>query len=386
MTAMALSLNGLRVLSATISIPWREAWVADLDIDPDDVSQVPTSGPGVLTVGSTPATAVTLAGTIDPRFSGSFIASGRGRVGAGAGGWGTTVGRASWHNDAGVVSALVYQQTAGAVGERVNVPNPVRLGNDFLRFLGPAARVLGDQDWYVDLTGTTQVASWPTPTPDASLQLLDWNPNEQRAELACDTLVLPGTVLSDPRLNGASPVVRDVEQRFDKDGSHVTAWCSSAPVSRLRATLKVLVREWAGVTYLRIYRYRFVQNTANRLSLQAVTPGAPDVNPIAEGTGMAGVLANLAPGTIVYVGFVNGDKTDPIVLSYDGSKTPLELDLAGGSDFVALAALVHTELEKIATCFGSFVPGTGGANFPVASLYGGAVPVGSVAAERVKAT
>ena len=36
---------------------------------------------------------------------------------------------------------------------------------------------------------------------------------------------------------------------------------------------------------------------------------------------------------------------------------------SSASDFVALAALVHAELAKIATAFSSFIPGTGGASF-----------------------
>lgn len=53
---------------------------------------------------------------------------------------------------------------------------------------------------------------------------------------------------------------------------------------------------------------------------------------------------------------------------------------AGASDFVALAAKVHTELGKIAAAFTSFVPGTGGASF--GSPY---TTAGDVSATKVKA-
>lgn len=51
-----------------------------------------------------------------------------------------------------------------------------------------------------------------------------------------------------------------------------------------------------------------------------------------------------------------------------------------GADFVALAAKVEAELDKIAQAFATFVPGSGGAGFPDA--YGGGASVG---AQQLKA-
>lgn len=392
--ASAISLGALRCLSAKVVQPWQGVWFVDLVVDPDKVTDVPLSGRQTLTIAEAGGPAVTLTGTIDPKYSGTFVANGKVRLLAGAGGWDDQLGPQDWSTAGGVMSAVVYQQTGGAVGETVNVPSSTNLGPHFERLAGPARRVFGDLDWYVDLAGVTQLGARPTPATPQGLELLFWDPATQRAVLTADTLITPGLVLSDPRLNGATPTVRDVIHTFDASGDRAEVWCASAAASRLHATVRMIVRELAGVAYLRDYRYRYVQtNTDGTLALQAVTPGAPDIGRIDQTSGMAGVLAKLAPGTIVYVRFVNGDPTDPIITDYDTSKVPNEVDLAGGVDFVALAAKVDQLLQAIVAAFNAHThPAPGGATgipTPVAVppvTIPIPTPVQSTAAAKVKAT
>ena len=149
------------------------------------------------------------------------------------------------------------------------------LGTDYMRSAGPASRVFGDADWYVDLTGVTQVATRPTATADASLTLIQWDAVQQRAELTCDALLRPGTTLSDPRLNGATPVVRDVEQTFDAKGSRIVAWCAVQAVTRLVEAFTNLVRDFGRTATLKTYLYRIVlEGSTGACKLQAVNPSS----------------------------------------------------------------------------------------------------------------
>lgn len=341
--ADAPTINGLRVVSLRLLHPWRGAWQIDADIDTDTIAQAPTSGPATIVAGGS-----TLVGTVDARGSGTFVSRARARVVAGAGGWDTLVPPIHVHADNTVTDASVYASAASIVGETTVVPTPAPLSIDFVRSAGPASRVLDDVDWYLDLAGVTQVGSRPISVADPSLTLIDWDPIAQRAELTCDALVLPGTVLSDPRLNGFTPTIRDVEQTFDAQGSRIVAWCAAAPVSRLMAAMANMIRELGGLAYLKTYQYRIVlENSDGRLQLQAVDPsqGMPDMLPLRIWPGMSGDSAQLKPSSEVLVHFVNGNPLAPAVLGFSSQAIPLkrtidaslEVEVGPSAALVALA-------------------------------------------------
>ena len=342
----ALTLNGLRAISVRLLMPWRGAWTADVQLDPDTVSTAPTSGPATIVVGGS-----TLTGTIDPRGAGSFVAGAAVRVVGGAGGWDKPVPPLHYHLDNGVQTTAVYQAAAAIVGETVVEAAPVNLGSDYMRSAGPASRVFRDVDWYVDLTGLTQVGARPAATADASLTILTWDAVQQRAEMTCDVLVLPATTLSDPRFNGATPIIRDLEQTFDASGNRVVAWCAAATVTRLMSSMTNMVRELGKTAYLSVYLYRIVlEGSDGRLQLQAVNPtaGMPDTLPVSVWPGMPGDSATVQQGALVLVHFVSqqaGQPPLPVVIGFSPQGMPLkrvvdatvEVDIGPSAPFVAIA-------------------------------------------------
>jgi hypothetical protein len=85
-----------------------------------------------------------------------------------------------------------------------------------------------------------------------------------------------------------------------------------------------------------LYRYRVVRMASDgRVELQAVRRivGLPDLLPISQWPGVAGTHAELAPGTVVLVEFVEGDRGMPVITHFvgkDGSDfTPVSLVLGG---------------------------------------------------------
>jgi len=343
------SVNGISVLSVNLKTFWRGAWLAELVVDPDLVAQAPSSGRVTITIGA-PTPVATLSGTIDPRYSGSFGSTVRLTVVGGAGAWDQIVPAQHYHNDGGVTSTQVYQGTAAAIGEVVKDLAPAFLGTDFVRSVGPASRVLWDIDWWVDALGVTNIGPRPPAAPDASLELMTWEPLEQRAEVRCDVLVVPGTILTDSRIGASSVTVRDVEQVFDADGARATLWCAAQPVSRFAEALKSAVREFGETDYLKAYRYRIVlEGEDGRLQLQAVRPKddgfPPALLPLVVWPGMAGDSAEHQPASEVLVSFIAGDRTQPVVRGFSPQSMPVkrtvdasgEVDIGPSAELVALA-------------------------------------------------
>lgn len=347
------TVGGARALSVRIVTFWTGVWFADCDLDPDDPTNPPT-GKVTIQVNSR----VTLQGTVDPKASGRFVAAYRLRVLGGAGAWATLTTKQYFANDAGVSSTEVYSATASAIGETVNDPSPVTFPAYYVRAADRASAIFGDRDWYVDPSGVTQVQSRPNAAPDATLQILGFDGLEQRVEVACDGLVLPGTQLTDSRFDGTL-TVRDVDQTFGKEGSRATLLCSTSPASRLQAALRNLVRSGGDSVFVKPYSYRFVSmqgaGTSARVNLQALpgSPNLPDAVPIDYMPGIAGFSAVFAPSTIVRVVFLGGAPSQPVVVGFDKT-VPMQstidaietmnvgpsaavVNVAGGGDFLVQA-------------------------------------------------
>lgn len=318
------TLNGFRAISVHLIIPYRGVWVADVELDLDLVATAPTSGPAILSVGGS-----ILKGTIDPRGSSTFVGKASARIIGGGAGWDNVLPPQQFHIPAGVTSTAVYSATAAAVLETVVDPTPSFWGPDFIRMAGPASRVFLDRQWYVNpTTGITTVAPWLPAVLDPSATIIDWDPTQQRAQLTADALILPGTVLVDPRFNGTTYNVTDVEQVFDASGSTAHAWCSQQQISRLQSAMGTAIRELARTTGLATYTYRFaISESTNTVALQAVTPGAPDLNPVDLWTGMAGVLAQIDPASSleIIVAFTADNPPQPYIESYSPRAIPLKL-------------------------------------------------------------
>jgi hypothetical protein len=326
------------------------AWLADLELSADSVQQngVPT-GKVVVVFGG-----VSLSGTIDPTASGSFGPTARVRVVAGGGGWGNLPPAQDWAADNGVLSTTVYQSTAAAVGEVVNDVTPQYFsGVQFVRSSqDPASAVFRDAQWWVDFAGVTQVAPRPPGVADPSLVIRDWDPVSAKVTFSTDTILLPNTLLIDPRFNGPGPTVQTVEQVFDGHGSIGWAWAGAGPTTAIVGDLKAAALFWTRARLLRHYRYRLVTyqgdgpgGPPSRQALQAVTPaaGVPDLIPLLPTFGAAGLVSTLSPSQEVLVGFENADPTKPWILSYSPVGKPLknELDALEEVDVGASAAMVN---------------------------------------------
>lgn len=331
MTQIAITANGAQVISARAIIPWlgNILWDLEIALTATQISTFALVGPIAIQIG-----AVTYKATIDPLRTGVFADRVFISAIGGGGGWATQIAGKQYHDaGGGLLSTVVYADTAGGIGETVSDPTPQTFGLDFARIAGPASAVFGDRDWYVDpVSGVTIVASWPSATADASATITRFDPSQQIAHMTCDVLLVPGTVLSDPRFNGRSPVVRTVEQTFNEHGSHVTAYCSVNPVERLSEAFTIAVRQAADTAHLKVYQYRFVLTPSGTdLALQAITPGAPDLNPIAQYQMLSGASNTYKPSTIILVGFTGDNPPQPYLVTASPLAIPVVTNVDGST-------------------------------------------------------
>lgn len=391
-----ITINGIKVLTAKFHFTWRGVWTATLDIDSP---QTVLSGKVSIIVGSR-----TITGTVDDKATGTFGNFTRVTVLGGAGGWSKVIAARHLNNSNGLSSATVTQYAASQVGEIVTESSPITYGPDYIITNRPASQVFEGRDYYVDpVTGITIVAGWPAATLPKAAQFQEWDPTHMQAIIASEELIYPGTVLSDPRLNGVDQTIRDVVQTYSGDeGFHATCTCSNSTVSRLREALTTLIRELGGTATLKNYRYRYVLGSDNNLALQAISPGAPDLRPVPQWSGLSGTNTSYQPGTEIVVGFTADTPPSPFLLAVSPNATPTAfthttsgtyninasaVNLAGGADHVGLAAKIDAVVAAIVIAFNAHVHT--GVTVGVASSGPPATPLNaqpSVAATKTKAT
>ncbi len=321
------TVNGFPALSVRLSIPWRGVWVAHVELGLELVELAATLvGPVILQLGE-----LIFNGWVDDRGTGTFGGQAHIRIVGGHGGWDKEVVPLHFPNPAGaLISTIIYAATAAEVLELPPIdPIPQLLTGSYGRCKGRASAIFGDRDWHVDpVTGVAMVIPWIPLPPDPLWTIVDYDIDQQRVTINSDSVILPGTIIADLRFGAKTYIARDIEQTFDRMGSHAEVWVCEKPASRLQSAFASAVRAFSDTAHLRMYKYRFVVPIAGQLALQAITEGAPDLNPIDQWTGLSGIkaelggLASLFPATEIIVGFV--DK-EPFVVSYSPLAKPFAI-------------------------------------------------------------
>ncbi|WP_437958597.1 hypothetical protein WME76_02305 [Sorangium sp. So ce119] len=220
--ALFATINGDRVLTASLHVPFSGVWSADVELD-----QAKTlAGAAVVKLGG-----LELRGVVDPARSGAFQGRARVRVVAGAGGWFKRCKPRPFHHaGGGLTLRSAVAALAADVGETFDPTGLTgRLGTHFAREAAPASRVLeqllGSTPWWVDFSGITRAGQRPeVEAADGAYQVLDFDERRKVAELALDdpAQVVIGTVLRD-RLDRAL-VVRELHFEMSSGALRASAF------------------------------------------------------------------------------------------------------------------------------------------------------------------
>jgi hypothetical protein len=154
MTTHYADLNGTRVASGQITIPYYGVWHADLLLA--DELTVPTTALGLtltlaaLVLKGTAFRTATYGGATSVRMIG------------GAGGWRKTLPAKYYRLASGLSLSTVLNDAARESGETITLASDRIIGTAYVRESGPASKALATLSgglWYVDFTGRTQVAT-----------------------------------------------------------------------------------------------------------------------------------------------------------------------------------------------------------------------------------
>lgn len=314
-----VAINGEPATSVELIVPPVGAWYADVDleVDPD------VSGRVMLEVGD-----LRLSGTVATANDGTRGIQRKTRIVGGAGGWGTLVAAKAYHADNGVSARLVADEAARVAGETITewAPGASTLGADYVRSTGPAARVLedviGSARWWVDYDGNTHVGTRSSSSPSVDYQVLEYHPRNRRVVLATESFadIVIGSVLS--RDLDESQTVRELRIVANEEHARVYAWTGGVESTRghLADAFAGAVARLSSQRLFGPWRYRVVRMSTDRVELQAVRrdAGLPDISPVSQWPGMAGMWAQLSPGAEVLVQFVEGDRTMPVLTHFAG--------------------------------------------------------------------
>lgn len=368
-----VNIDGDAVIRLELHVPNVGPWWADAFFEEDPE----VSGAVVLNVGDRALRCTVVEG-------GAFGLQRRVRVVAGAGGWGTLLTPQHFHSDSGVRALVVAQSLASAAGEQLGTfaPEVDVVGVDYVRQATAASRaledVIGARAWWVDYDGVTHVDERAeVEVSDDAYEVLDFDPLEELVALSVEdfgAIALGGQL----QVNDATRVVRELRVTIDADRLEVIAWVGGDQSSRGRLVeeLTRIVRHVMSERLFGRYRYRVVQPSGDRLELQIVArrDGLPDAIPLSTRPGVPGAHGVPALGSIVHVAFVEGRRTMPVVVGFEGKDeekhTPTELTLSvddvlrlggpGASDPVGLAPSIDSQLDDINSALDAFAAATPG--------------------------
>lgn len=188
------SINGLRITSGHVSIPYYGLWSAYLAVATPDL--LPPAGDAVtISVGSFSAK-----GTVyrTAAFSGTRAAL----VMGGAAGWRTTLPEKSYSSSAGIRASLVLNDAASECGETVSLASDGVLSPDYARPRGPAIDTLRDIAgalWWMGLDGVTHVDSArPSSNITSYFDTVKWDGARGSFEIATESQQdwMPGNTFS----------------------------------------------------------------------------------------------------------------------------------------------------------------------------------------------
>jgi hypothetical protein len=206
------AVNGVRVASGSLTIPYYGAWTADFTL----ATPEPVSGAASVALGQ-----LSLRGTV--YRSAPYTGSRTARLVAGAAGWRNTLSARSYEFAGGVPLSMVLQDAATELGERVSLATDSTLGQAWTRPTQSGAQLLyqiAGPLWWIDNAGVTRLsAARATSIINSTFTVVSADPGRGMYEIATESMQdwMPGATFSAPTLDGII-TISSVTFHVDNDG------------------------------------------------------------------------------------------------------------------------------------------------------------------------
>lgn len=337
MTESFLALNGVRVVSAHVSIPYYGTWTADVLVSVQDALAVGSKV--TLTLGN-----LSLVGAV--YRSGPFAGSSRLRIVGGGGGWMKQVTQQQYQLTGGVRLSLVLQDIASSIGEKVQIANDIVLGSSFVRESTQAGRILrqiAGPLWYVDTAGVTQVRpTRPASTVTSAFLINRFDGDRGEFEISTEDYASwqPGASFSNELVPAQTISLTTIDS--DNSGTlRFTILTVGPPTDRLIDDIRALVREEVELlTFTGVYEYVVQATDGVTVDAQPTSPSVPlpSLRKVPLHVGLPG-RAKPDVGTRVHVTFLNSQPVGAVVDSYEADSASPAAARVG--DTVAAGYLVY---------------------------------------------
>ena len=194
---LALALNGVQIMVASICIPYYGTWAGDLALT--------TPQPEPITPGGCAVTLGNLALTGTAFRAANFAGCRTSRLVGGYGGWRNPVASRAYKNANGVMLSMVLGDLATDAGEQIAVATDASVGDFYLRatpgkpaLASDVLRQLAGGLWWVDGTGKTQVGPRPSVAIASPFVVDSWHGAQGAFEIATEDPAswLPGNTFS----------------------------------------------------------------------------------------------------------------------------------------------------------------------------------------------
>lgn len=298
---------------ATLQLPaWGLAW-ADVEL----AEPTALSGTHTLKLAGASYVMTVVSGGISDSARAAY------RLVAGHGGWGKSIAKKSYANDAGVSKATVLRDAATACGEQMGIMPSGKLGPHFARAEDTANKVLqliAPEAWYIDTAGITQCGARPDSNYTGDGVRVRVDQAVGVVELAVDEIgnLAPGVVVD------GRPPATDVEISVDSKRITVRVYSGTPNTEMLTAWKQIFEALFPTLRYRGVFEYRVVTQSGDRLNLQPVrvASGMPDLGRVPYRPGIPGVKAQVLPGELVLVAFADADPSRPQVIAHDAPDAP----------------------------------------------------------------
>jgi hypothetical protein len=365
------AVNGERVVSGHITIPYWGPWVGELVLAvPDDADP---GLPATITLGS-----MTLKGTI--ARSAGFSGSRSLRVIAGASGWRRKIASKGYSLDAGVKLSTVLQDAASAAGEKIVVGTDRIIGSAYVRRNDLAESVLKHLvagQWWIDNDGVTQTKDRASTPIASTFTVINYSGAKGRFDIATEAYGdwTPGRTFTSPVVNEPQ-TISAVSFIAEKGKITTMVTNTTSKEERLIQSIRALIQdEVSRLAYGPPVEYKITRADTMVIDCAPVDPNAswPSLQNVALKPSLFGETIKPTVGAKALVQFLDRDPTQYRCTSIEGVSQQTAFgstgDVAatvgglfkvnGASDFVALAQKVLAEANSLKTWADTHVHPTG---------------------------